>query len=206
MELTAFRVANFETPLWNLPNPQGGRYNERNGAPTQYLALHPLTPWAEVLRNSARTTATQALALRVAMWVLRVTLEEEVLELSYDNAPDWGLGAEDLIADDQAPCRDLARRLREDPGLPNVLIAPSAALPGTRNLVILEQRVDIDYHREPIDIIDVPAALAAQDGHAAEGLWRLVHHREAPLVHPEFEAWRNGDQYEFDQPTPSFAP
>lgn len=204
-ELTAFRVANFETPLWNLPNPQAGRYNYRNSAPTQYLALHPLTPWAEVLRNAARTTPEQARDLRVALWVLRVSLEQEWLELTYDNARDWGLDPKDLVADDQDPCRDLAQRLRDDPGLPNILIAPSAALPGTRNAVILEERVDIDYHQEPIDIIDVPVALGAQNGHAAEGLWQLVHHRGAPLLHPEFEAWQNGDEYEFNQPTPIFA-
>jgi RES domain-containing protein len=205
-ELIAFRVANFETPLWNLPNPQAGRYNHRNSTPTQYLALHPLTPWAEVLRNSARTTAEQARGLRVAVWILRVSLELEPLELTYDNAADWGVDPQDLVADDQDPCRELAQRLRDDPDFPNILIAPSAALPGTRNLVLLEERVDIDYHREPIDIIDVPVALAAQDGHAAEGLWQLVHHRGATLLHAEFEAWRNGDEYEFDQPTPIFAP
>jgi hypothetical protein len=87
-ELIAFRVANFETPFWNLPNPQAGRYNHRNSAPTQYLALHPLTTWAELLRNSARTTAGQARGLRVALWVLRVRLEDEPLELAYDNAAD----------------------------------------------------------------------------------------------------------------------
>jgi RES domain-containing protein len=205
-ELIAFRVANFEAPLWNLPHPQGGRYNDRNSAPTQYLALHPLTPWAEVLRNSARTTAEQARGLRVALWVLRVSLEQEPLDLTYDNAADWGLDPEDLVADDQGPCRDLAQRLRDDPDLPTILIAPSVALPGTRNLVILEERVDIDYHREPIDLIDLPVALGAQDGHAAEGLWQLVHHRGSPLLHPELEAWQHGDEYEFDQPTPVFAP
>ena len=201
-ELIAFRVANFETPFWNLPNPQAGRYNHRNSAPTQYLALHPLTPWAEVLRDSGRTTAEQARALRVALWVLRVSLDQAPLELTYDNAADWGVDPEDLVAGDQDPCRDLAQRLRDDPELPSILIAPSAALPGTRNLVILDERVEVDYHRDPIDLIDVPVALAAQDGHAAEGLWQLVHHREAPLRHPELEAWENGDEYEFDQPTP----
>ena len=72
--------------------------------------------------------------------------------------------------------------------------------------MILEERVDVDYHREPIDIIDVPVALGAQDGHAAEGLWQLVHHRGAPCLHPELEDWRNGDEYEFDQPAPNLAP
>lgn len=205
-ELIAFRVANFETPMWNLPNPQAGRYNQRNSAPTQYLALHPLTPWAEVLRNSARTTAEQARGLRIALWVLRVSLEREPLELTYDNAADWGLDSEDLVADDQDPCREFAQRLRNDPSLPNILIAPSAALPGTRNLVILEERVDIDYHRDPIDIVDVPVALGSQDGHVAEGLWQLVYHRGTPHRHPEFDAWQKGVEFEFDQPIPLLAP
>ena len=203
--LIAFRAANFETPLWTLPNPQAGRYNEAGTAATQYLALHPLTPWAEVLRNAGQTTPEQARGLRVAIWVLRVTLDEEPVQLTYETAPAWGLAPEDLVADDHGPCRDLARRLREDDGVPSVLIAPSAALPGTRNLVILEERVDVGYHEEPIDIVDVPAALASQDGHAADGLSALVHHKGVAETHPELEAWIGGDEYELEQPRTVFA-
>lgn len=200
-DLIAFRVASFETPLWTLPSPQAGRYNHRGGVPTQYLGLHPLTPWAEVLRAASRTTAEQARGLRIALWALRVSAAAP-LELTYDNARDWGLDPDDLVADDQRPCRDLARRLREDPGSPDALIAPSAALPGTRNLVILDERVAIDYHREPIDVIDVPVAMAAEGGHAMEGLWRLVHHRGVPSPHPELQAWKRGESHEFNQPAP----
>lgn len=198
-ELIAYRVANFETPLWSLPNLQPGRYNRPGTAATQYLALHPLTPWAEVLRATGLATAERARALRLALWALRVE-GEEPFELTYGNARDWGLQPDDLVADDQGPCRDLAQRLRDDPGLPSALTVPSAALPGTRNLVILDERVAVDYHLEPIDVIDMPLVLATADGHAADGLWSRVHHRGAADPHPELLAWRNGEGYEADQP------
>jgi len=115
-ERIAFRVANFETPLWSLPGLQPGRYNHPGSAATQYLALH--------------------------------------------------------------------------------------RLPGTRNLVILDERVRVDCHLQPIDVTDLPLVLAAADGHAPDGLWSRVHHRGAAGPHPELVAWQNGEAYEPDQPAP----
>lgn len=166
-ELIAFRVANFETPLWSLPNLQPGRYDHPGSAATQYLALHPLTPWAEVLRATGLATAEQSHALRLALWALRVE-GEEPLELTYENARDWDLEPGDLVGDDQGPCQDLAQRLRNDPGLPGALTVPSAALPGTRNLVILDERVAVDYHLGA-DRRHRPAARARRCGRARCG-------------------------------------
>ena len=51
MEVVTFRLANYETPLWSVENFSAGRYNDADSGYTQYLSLHPLTPWAELLRN-----------------------------------------------------------------------------------------------------------------------------------------------------------
>ncbi len=59
-------------------------------------------------------------------------------EITFDNADTYGLSADDLVADNQTACRDLARQFRNDPDGPRALVVPSAALPGTQNLVLLD--------------------------------------------------------------------
>jgi hypothetical protein len=59
MDLIAFRLANYETPMWAVKNFSAGRYNDADSGFTQYLSLHPLTPWAEILRNEDRRRETE---------------------------------------------------------------------------------------------------------------------------------------------------
>jgi hypothetical protein len=198
LELVAFRLANYETPLWSVPNFSAGRYNEPDAGSTQYLSLHPLTPWAELLRNEDRRTREQAVLMRYPLWALRLRFDDAPLELTFDNACDFGLTAQDLVADDHTPCRALAQRFR-DSG-PNAFVAPSAALPGTRNLVVLEPHVLVPWNQIPIDEIDWPGSLASQDGRCPEGLWDLVHYRGTRTKHAGFEAWEDGDDFMFEEP------
>jgi RES domain-containing protein len=197
--LTTFRLANFETPFWAVANFTAGRYNRADSGATQYLSLHPMTPWAEILRNEDRRTRDRALMLRYPLWAVRVELAEEPMELSFASATEYGLNPEDLVADDQSVCRAFAEGLR-DGGERYALIAPSAALPGTRNLVILEPAVITFYDAEPIGREDLPTARAAQDGRCPDGLWDLVHYRGAETPHPALEAWSNGDEHAFEEP------
>lgn len=201
MEVVAFRLANYETPLWAVPNFAAGRYNDADEGFTQYLSLHPLTPWAELLRNEDRRTRERALAMRYPLWALRVRLDEPPLELGFGNAPELGLEAADLVADDHRPCRELARRMRESG--PRTFICPSAALPGTRNLVILEPRVLTGWERVPLDDVDLPGSLAAQDGRCPEGLWDVVHYRGRRRRHAALSAWERGEELAFEEPAVS---
>jgi RES domain len=198
VELVAFRLANYETPLWSVPNFSAGRYNEPDVGFTQYLSLHPLTPWAELLRNEDRRTREQAVLMRYPLWALRLRFDEPPLELTFDNVRDFGLDADNLVADDHAPCRALAQTFRA--GGPSTFIAPSAALPGTKNLVVLEPHVLAPWNQVPIDEIDWPGSLASQDGRCPEGLWDLVHYRGTGRKHAGFEAWENGDDLMFEEP------
>jgi RES domain len=181
-----------------VPNFSAGRYNEPDAGSTQYLSLHPLTPWAELLRNEDRRTREQAVLMRYPLWALRLRFDDPPPELTFDNARDFGLTPEDLVADDHTPCRVLAQRFR-DSG-PHAFIAPSAALPGTRNLVVLEPHVLVPWNQIPIDEIDWPGSLASQDGRCPEGLWHLVHYRATRRKHAAFEAWENGDDFMFEEP------
>lgn len=203
MELVAFRLANYETPLWAVENFAAGRYNEAGAGFTQYLSLHPLTPWAELLRNEGRRTRADALLMRYPLWALRVELEADPFELSFDNAGDFGLDPEDLVADDQGPCRALAQAFRGRG--PSVFLAPSAALPGTKNLIVLEPRVLVSWNQAPVDALDWPGSLTSQDGRCPEGLWDHVHHRNAGAKHAALAAWQDGDDLVFEEPEVTMA-
>ena len=201
MQLIAFRLANYETPLWAVENFSAGRYNEADSGFTQYLSLHPLTPWAEVLRNEDRRTREQAVLMRYPLWALRVDLEEPPLELTFDTAREFGLHAEDLVADDQDACRALAQGFRSDG--PAAFVAPSAALPGTHNLVVLEPHVLVAWNQVPIDEIDWPGSLASQDGRCPEGVWDVVHYRGGDTKHAALAAWKKGEEFMFEEPAVS---
>jgi hypothetical protein len=77
---------------------------------------------------------------------------------------------------------------------------PSAALPGTWNLVVFGPRVLAPYLPEPIDpLADVPGAPAAVDACA---LGEIVG-RVRPLeqrAHAAYDAWAAAEPYEFTEP------
>jgi hypothetical protein len=204
MEFVTFRLANYETPLWTVENFSAGRYNSADAGVTQYLSLHPLTPWAELLRNEDRRTRERVLLMRYPLWAIRVQLAGPPLELTFESAGDHGLTPENLVADDQGPCRSLAARVRE--ARTQSFTAPSAALPGTTNLIVLEPRVITGWNQIPFDATDWPGSLAAQDGRCPEGLWDHVHFRAAaPGTHAELEAWERGATFRFQEPEVSMA-
>jgi hypothetical protein len=203
MEVVAFRLANYETPLWSVENFSAGRYNAAGTGFTQYLSLHPLTPWAELLRNEDRRTRDRAVLMRYPLWAIRVQLQDEPFALTFDNTADVGLDPGDLVADDHDRCRAVAERFRRDG--PHAFSAPSAALPGTVNLIVLEPRVLVSFNQVPFDEIDWPGSVTSQDGRCPEGLWEAVHYREAATEHPGLAAWEAGEAFSFEEPEVSAA-
>lgn len=193
-----YRTAGYDTPLWAVPNLSDGRYNHAGAVPTQYLSLHPMTPWAELLRNLNYRTAAEARVMRVAIWAIRIALRDDPIEMTFETASDFGLAPEDLVADDHGPCRAAAAAMF-DAGIRS-FFAPSAALPGTTNVIVLEPGVVTDYHLDPLDRGDWPTAMLAQNGRCPEGLWDHVHYKHIVIEHPGLVAWRAGDDYEFEQP------
>jgi len=199
-ELTAYRLAAWDTPFWALPNRREGRYNRPDEGATQYLALHPMTAWAELLRVEEIDTEDEAGDLRPPLWVVRLLLDNEPLTIDFETCGEFGLSPEDLVGLQYGPCQSLASAFRADPGGPRVLVVPSAALPGTRNVVILEPRVALPLQVDPVDAVDVPTALAAEDGRAPRGFVDVVHQRAAPTPHAELDAWTDGEPFEFIEP------
>lgn len=201
-QFIGYRCAAWETPCWYDPNPQAGRYNRAGEAPTTYLGLHPLTPWAEYLRAGNARVEADLLNARPPTWAVRIDLDPgEFIELTFDDPGP--LAPDDLVSDDWAACQALAAGLRsdEDPLAPKAIIAPSAALPGTRNLILLAPRVLSPYLTEPIDrFIDTPGAATAVDGHAPLNLLDMVHRRASGARHPGLAAWEEGEETYLQEP------
>lgn len=166
-----------------MPHQTAQRFNEIGDPPVQYLALHPLVPWAEQLRANDYRTVRLAEEMRMRIWVLRVSVDR-YLELSFDIvASDSSLGLQphDLISDNFGPCQEFAQRLLSDAASPRALVVPSAALPGTQNLVVFGERLETDYLDAPIDaVIDVPTSLVAEAGQSPLTLLSLVRFRDEP--------------------------
>jgi RES domain-containing protein len=201
-EHVAYRCCAHASPFWEDPNPQAGRFNHAGEAPTTYLGLHPLTPWAELLRATGRRTLAEVRGLRPVSWAARVLADPaDVVELTFDNAGEYGLAPDDLVSDQPGPCQAFAAALRADPDAPRVIIAPSAGLPGTRTLVLLGRRVtapyDLELNHDPA--VDTSAAATAALGTSLYSLVGAVHYRHTG-VHPGLAAWQNGDDFTFDEP------
>lgn len=195
-----WRLASWDTPFWNSPNRRAGRYNRAGSPPTQYVALHPWAPWAELLRWEDRRTAGDAGELRGRLWAVRVTLEAEPTPLGFAEAAAHGADPADLVAEDYAVCQDLADEARAT-GEPALLV-PSAALPGTSTIVVFGARVLVPWHLAPVDPdIDVPAAVCADRACPPSAL--LAHVRWRGTPHAALDQWQAGTTMTFEEPVPT---
>jgi hypothetical protein len=190
-----YRFAAYATPLRTVPASQPGRFNSWDDRePTQYLALHPLGPLAELMRNADLRSPAQVRAVMMRTWALEAPLIE-LPEITFDTAEAFGISAEELVSDDRTACQQLAGRLRDrTPGL----IFPSAALPGTRNAVLFGPRVAAPYLTEPVSALDIPASITAEDGRPTLSLLAIV--RFVGDGHAALSAWKGGLGFRFVEP------
>src|SRR5262249_57515551 len=103
--------------------------------------------------------------------------------------------AEEVVGDEWGPCEELAVTLRSQE---HGVIVPSAALPGTRNVVLFGPRVAAPYLTRPVSTVDIPASITA-DGARPPGSLRSVV-RFAGDEHAALDAWRNGKDFRFAEP------
>lgn len=200
--LLAWRLAAWDTPLWVHPNRAAGRFNPPGAGPVQYWSLHPLTPWAELLRGQGLTQRERLRDVRSRLWVAR--LRVAAVELGFGEARAHGLEPAELVDDDRTACQRLGARCLAGDG-PGALIVPSAALPGTRNLVLFGPRVASPFAADPVDAdVDVPTTVAADDARPLDGLLDLVRFRGAP--HAELEAWAAGRRFRLQEPPAPLTP
>lgn len=174
-------------------NRAGGRFN-RPGEIAQYFCLHPLGPWAEYLRQE-HPPPDQLSHFRHRLWAVQLDLSSVVV-IDWDDAPTFDLTPDDLVGDDHGPCQALADRMR-DAGV-RTIVVPSAALPGTRNAVVFDWLVPAPYTADPVEDVDVPCAVAADDATVVAAVLPFIRHRGMP--HAELDAWQRGERYWFTEP------
>ena len=185
----AYRLAAWRRPLRTEPSRVAGRFHRMTEeSPTQYACLHPLGPWAELVRASGLVTAEQLALVRHRSWALRLDLAG-LPRIGFAEAAEHGLRPGDLVSDDLRACHRLAGRLRAA-GVPGAIV-PSAALPGTENVVLFGERAAAPYLAEPVSAVDIPASLTADGGRPPLGLLERVRRPGEP--HAGLEAWRAGE-------------
>jgi hypothetical protein len=191
-----FRGSEWDTP-WRVLDHRGeGRYHRHGSPPTQYWCLHPLTVYAERLRREGRGIIDAADTLRWRLWTALVDLDG-LPWIEFSNAKQYGISPQALVNDDRSACIALADRCRDE-NIPGIVV-PSAALPGTRNVVLFGERVMAPRHGKPVTPdLEVPTAHAAENGTPPGEI--------LPYVcwigdeHAELTAWRRGRRYVFTDP------
>lgn len=181
--MICFRHCDYRTPLRSSFQAQRrpGRYHRGNEEePTQYLCLHPLGPHAEAMRRYDARTPASARQLDLRTWALDVDVSG-LADVPFADA--W-------VADDYAVCHDLADAMRES-GKAGMIV-PSAALPGTSNIVIFGGRVASPYDLVRHGATEVSAGITGEHGCGLETLVELVRFRGEP--HP-------GAGYVFREPS-----
>lgn len=194
-----YRSAEWDTPWWVRPNRAPGRFHRAGQGPTQYLSDHPLTVFAERLRSLGPAVVEDLDTVRWRVWAAKVDLAELVVA-DFASCEELGITADELVGDDREPCQALADRLRAA-GAPG-LVAPSAALAGTRTVVLFATVLASPYLLDPIDpTLDVPTAHVAERSMVPEEVVPLVRWPGRP--HAELEAWRAGESFALLEPTPA---
>jgi hypothetical protein len=193
--VVCYRFAAYATPLRTVAAWQPARFSRGDeDEPTQYLALHPLGPLAELMRNAELRAPEQVRMISTRTWALEVPIGG-LPEITFATAERFGISAEQLVGDDYGPCQDLALRLRAEV---EGLIVPSAALPGTRNVVLFGPRVAAPYLTWPVSSLDIPASITADGARPPASLRSVV--RFAGDGHTALHAWRNGTEFRFVEP------
>lgn len=193
--MVAYRLSTYGNPLRTEPARRPGRYHTgEEDSPTQYVCLHPLGPLAEFMRANDVRLPEQVRQVRQRTWALRLEIDG-LPEITLATAEDFGLEATGLVADDASRCQDLGMRLRDEvPGI----VVPSAALPGTRNVVLLGPRVGSPYLVDPISAVDVPASITAHAARPILSLLDVVCFKGE--LHAELEAFNRDEEFDFDEP------
>ncbi len=159
MRLTVFRHAAYDTPWRASASPTSGRFHRADSDIVQYLSLHPLGPAAEMLRHHVGPGGDPDHVL-MNLWTAVVDVDE-VTRVDFENCHTFGLTPDELIGEDYAPTQKLSDDVRAEGT--TALIVPSAALPGTHNLILFGIRLLHPFLWEPIDPEEIPT------GHLTDG-------------------------------------
>jgi RES domain-containing protein len=171
-DVIAWRYSNYDTPFWARSNTRDGRWNTTGEASVQYLAMEPNGAWAELIRAEELRSEDEVATVRIPIWV--AAINEVVVDYStFDKAEAAGFAPDALVDDDWARCQQEGSRLRTLRY--SGVITPSAALPGSTNLVIFGARILWAWRRPLVLSATIPATVAAV-GSPPHGLVGGVRH------------------------------
>lgn len=172
-EEPGFRYSSYDTPFWVRPNSEPGRWHLPGDGPTQYLSTTVEGAWAELIRAEGLRTQDEVDLVKMPMWVAELHVQRIADYRTFQLADDAGFRPKALIEDSYGRCQEEGARLREA-GFQGV-IAPSAALPGGRNLTLFGPRIASTWGVRPVLASSIPATQIAV-GSPPEGIVGRVRH------------------------------
>jgi hypothetical protein len=196
MRFIVFRHAAYDSPWWAFPSARGGRFHRAGEQTVQYLSLHPLGPAAEMLRHNVGPDGDPDDVI-LNLWTATVDVED-VARIDFDDCDTYGRTVDELVGDDYSATQALADTVQETGA--DALIVPSAALPGTHNLILFGVRLLHPYLGEPSGAEEVPT------GHLTDGARSAAevagHVRWFGHPHASAEQWKATGTYDlFDDPS-----
>ena len=171
LQTRVYRATSYDVPLRVAANRRSGRWNIAGAGTVQHLCLDAGAPYAEKVRHEDLRTEAETGTYTVALWELEVNEGFVVDYGTFEKAEAAGFPAEALVDDDHERCQKEAQRLISL-GARGVL-SPSAALPGSTNLTLFGQRVEVRWGARPGVSSAVPAERLAA-GHPPPGLVERV--------------------------------
>lgn len=195
MKLTVFRHASYDSPWWAFPSPRAGRFHRGGSDTVQYLSLHPLGPAAEMRRHNLGPTGNPDHVV-LNLWTAVVDVDDPT-RVDFDDCATYALTADELIGDDYAPTQVLADTVRNSGA--GAMIVPSAALPGTHNLILFGVRVLNPFLGDPLAPEEVPSGHLSDAARPPAEVAPHVRWFGAP--HAAAEQWKASGSYDlFDDP------
>lgn len=195
MRLTVFRHASYDSPWWAFPSSRDGRFHRARSDIVQYLSLHPLGPAAEMLRHHLGPDGNPDDVV-LNLWTALIDVDD-VTRVDFDDCVRYSLTPDELVGDDYARTQALADDVR-DSGT-TAMIVPSAALPGTYNLILFGVRVLNPFLSEPLTREEVPTGHLTDGARSPAEVASNVRWFGAP--HKAAEQWKTSGTYDlFDDP------
>ncbi len=198
MRFTAFRHAAYDTPWWAFPSSREGRFHRAGQDTIQYLSLHPLGPAAEMLRHNVGPDGDPDDVV-LNLWTAVLDIDD-VTRVDFDDCERYGRTVDELVGDDYTPTQALGGAVKASGAI--AMVVPSAALPGTHNLILFGVRLLHPFLWEPLMPEEVPTGHLTDGARAAAEV--AGHVRWFGTAHTAAEQYKATGTYDlFDDPMAS---